>query len=253
MKQQPLISGIFTIAILCSCYPSQKALINKSGSFNNKSTVVDVETIKLSEELENIATDTDSYSDWSNAQNDSSNIDEGYLIIPEKFKKCLEAANSPKTINDLKYGISLDSYKFEKKTQAKLGFLGFGNVELEDKETAIVVEYKQAGTQVCNNMQLFYGVGARILMKVQSKKRNARVDTPQQISASITYGDANVSYSVKTFGIVGPGVSRLIKSGTMSENTYTDFLNEISALIIDSYQNSSSFTITPQPLFLKQQ
>ena len=149
--------------------------------------------------------------------------------------------------------MSLDAYKFDKNNQAKLGFLGFGNINIEDNETVIVVEYKQTGTQICDNLQLFYGVGARIMMQIKSKKTNAKVNTPQQISASVTFGRADVLFSVKTFGITGPGVARLIKSGTMTENTYVEFLNEISTLIVDSYSDSTKFEITPQPLFLKQQ
>lgn len=177
----------------------------------------------------------------------------GYIEIPNEFKQCIDSSTSPKNIRDLKYGLTLDAYKFDKDDQAKLGFLGFGNVNIENKETIIVVEYKQTGTQLCNNYQLFYGIGARLMMHIKKTKRSAKINTPQQISASVIFGKADVIFSVKTFGITGPGVARLVKSGTMTENTYTEFLNEISSLIVDAYSDTTKFIIAPQPLFLKQE
>jgi len=177
----------------------------------------------------------------------------GYITIPIEFRKCMDSSNVPKRIRDLKYGLTLDAYSFNKESQAKLGFLGFGNVDIGSKETVIVVEYEQTGTQRCHDLQLFYGVGARLMMHIKSSSKDARINTPQQISASVTFGKADVIFSIKTFGITGPGVARLVKSGTMTENTYTEFLNDISSLIVDAYGDSTKFTIEPQPLFLKQE
>jgi hypothetical protein len=214
---------------------------------------LNADSIKLEPELEQALQIFNKSSDQKGLVAADSLFNDGYIEIPERFKKCLDSSTAPKGIRDLKYGMSLDAYKFDKSNQAKLGFLGFGNVDIEDNETVIVVEYKQTGTQRCDNLQLFYGVGARIMMQIKSKKRNAKVNTPQQISASVTFGRADVLFSVKTFGITGPGVARLIKSGTMTENTYVEFLNEISTLIVDAYSDTTKFEITPQPLFLKQQ
>jgi len=214
---------------------------------------INVDSIKLDSDLEQALQLFKLNSDQKGLVSTDSIPGDGYIEIPERFKHCLDSSTAPKGIRDLKYGMSLDAYKFDKDNQAKLGFLGFGNIEIEDKETVIVVEYKQTGTQRCDNFQLFYGVGARIMMQIKSKKRNAKVNTPQQISASVTFGRADVLFSVKTFGITGPGVARLIKSGTMTENTYVEFLNEISTLIVDAYSDTTKFEITPQPLFLKQQ
>lgn len=94
----------------------------------------------------------------------------GDFKIPPELMKCLSSDTAPRTIQDLTDGISLDSYRFEKENQATLGILGFGNVEIGNKETVIVVEYKQSGSQYCNNNQLFYGVGARMLLHVKNKK-----------------------------------------------------------------------------------
>lgn len=212
-----------------------------------------VDSIRLEPELEQALQTYKSNSDQKGLVATDSLFNDGYIEIPERFKKCLDDSTAPRGIRDLKYGMSLDAYKFDKNSQAKLGFLGFGNVDIEDNETVIVVEYKQTGTQRCDNLQLFYGVGARIMMHIKNKKRNAKVNTPQQISASVTFGRADVLFSVKTFGITGPGVARLIKSGTMTENTYVEFLNEISSLIVDAYSDTTKFEIAPQPLFLKQQ
>jgi hypothetical protein len=213
---------------------------------------INVDSIKLEPELEQVIQLFNKNSNQMGIVSEDSLFNDGYIEIPERFKRCLDSSTAPKGIRDLKYGMSLDAYKFDKNNQVKLGFLGFGNTDIEDNETVIVVEYKQTGTQRCDNLQLFYGVGARIMMHIKSKKRNAKVNTPQQISASVTFGRADVLFSVKTFGITGPGVARLIKSGTMTENTYVEFLNEISSLIVDSYSDTTRFEITPQPLFLKQ-
>lgn len=183
---------------------------------------------------------------------DPTKLDDGYIKIPEEFKKCIDSTNAPKTIQDLKSGLTLDAYRFDKDNQAKLGFLGFGNVEIKKKESVIVVEYKQTGTQRCDDFNLFYGIGARLMMHIRENKRSAKVNTPQQISASVIFGKADVTFSVKTFGITGPGVSRLVKAGTLNENTYIEFLNEISNLIVDIYKQESVFEVEPQPLFLKQ-
>ena len=167
-------------------------------------------------------------------------------------KKCIDSSNAPKTIRDLTRGLTLDSYRFDKENQAKLGFLGFGNVEIKNKETVIVVEYKQTGTQRCDDFNLFYGIGARLMMHIRENKRSAKVNTPQQISASVVFGKADVTFSIKTFGITGPGVSQLVKAGTLNEDTYIEFLNQISNLIVDIYKQEPAFIVDPQPLFLKQ-
>jgi hypothetical protein len=183
---------------------------------------------------------------------DPTKLNGGYLKIPEEFKKCIDSLNAPKTIKDLTRGLTLDSYRFDKENQAKLGFLGFGNVEIMDKETVIVVEYKQTGTQRCDDFNLFYGIGARLMMHIRENKRSAKVNTPQQISASVVFGKADVTFSIKTFGITGPGVAQLVKAGTLNEDTYIEFLNQISNLIVDIYKQESAFIVDPQPLFLKQ-
>ncbi|WP_276366240.1 hypothetical protein [Chryseolinea sp. H1M3-3] len=170
--------------------------------------------------------------------------------IPEEFLACLPTA--PTRIQDLKDGVILDAYEFKRGDEAKLGFLGFLNVEIADDEKITVVEFSQTGSQVCNGNQLKYGIGARMMMRVRSKKRSAKLNTPQQITASVIFGKAEVTYSLKTFGVSGPGVGNLVKLGTLTENTYQEFMQGISDLIVDAYNNNSAFVINPQPLFLNQ-
>lgn len=158
----------------------------------------------------------------------------------------------PSTIRDLKDGISLQAYDFKKGDEYSLGLMGFFNVSLQTDERITVVEFSQTGSSVCDNKTLSYGIGARLLLQVIKKKKNAKLETPQRITASVIFDRAEVKYSIKTFGITGPKTAPLIKSGTLSENTYNDFINAIADLIVDAYKPNSEYIITPQYLPLKQ-
>lgn len=250
MKTTSILLIAMIVMLFCGC---DNGASNQNNTNSKDFYSLDVDSIKLEPELEQAVNIYKSKTNLKGLEMSDTLFNDGYIEIPDRFKKCLSDSTKPKGVRDLRYGMSLDAYTFNKNNQAKLGFLGFGNVEIEDNETVIVVEYKQTGTQKCDNLQLFYGVGARIMMQIKNKKRNAKINTPQQISASVTFGIADVLFSVKTFGITGPGVARLVKSGTMTENTYTEFLNEISSLIVDAYSDTTKFEIAPQPLFLKQQ
>jgi len=161
--------------------------------------------------------------------------------------------NRPRTINDLTDGVLIDAYSFEKGGEITLGLLGFANVKLTNKQKVLVVEYSQEGTQYCTGNLYKYGIGARLMMKVIASKRNAKLNTPQQITASVIFDRAEVTYSLQTFGITGPGVSKLNKSGTLSETTYQDFLQGISDLIVEMYKADSNLNVVPQLLPMKNQ
>ena len=79
----------------------------------------------------------------------------------------------PKTIRDLTDGVLIDAYSFDKGDEKKLGLFGFFNIELSDKQKVIIVEYSQEGTQYCDSKPIKYGIGARLMMKVNKSKRNA--------------------------------------------------------------------------------
>ncbi|WP_422105066.1 hypothetical protein [Winogradskyella sp.] len=89
------------------------------------------------------------------------------------------------------------------------------------------------------------------MMKITKSDKKAKLNTPQQITASVIFGRAEVTYSLKTFGIVGPGISKLSKTGALTEDTYQAFIQEISNLIVEMYKENSSFIVTPQPLPFK--
>lgn len=168
--------------------------------------------------------------------------------IDSKKLECIK--KGPKNIHDLNDGLLFDAYEFTKEDKGKLGFLGFANINFNNFDKIIVVEYSQTGSYTCEGERLKFGVGARMLMKIKKTGFGAKLDSPYQIAASVIYGKANVSFSVKTFGIVGPGVERLIKSGSLQEDTYTRFVNDIANLIVEAYQDNGKLTVTPQPLFL---
>ena len=168
--------------------------------------------------------------------------------INKKKLDCMEKA--PKSIHDLKDGLLFESYSFTNNDSIKLNLLGFSNVDFKKIDKVIVVEYSQTGSIICDNEKLKFGIGARMMMKIKKTGFNAKLDSPYQVSASVIFGKANVTFSVITFGIVGPGTKSLIKSGSLTEDTYTQFINTIANLIVDAYKENSDIVITPQPLFL---
>lgn len=158
----------------------------------------------------------------------------------------------PASIRDLKDGISLQAYEFQKGDEAKLSLMGFGNVSLQKDSKITIVEFSQTGSSKCDDKTLSYGIGARLMLEIIKKKKDAKLLTPQQITASVIFGRAEVKYNVITFGITGPKTANLIKSGTLSENTYNDFINAIADIIIDAYKDEAGYIITPQYLPLRQ-
>jgi hypothetical protein len=257
MKQQNLLILLFLIFTISSCKNEEKketfeteesteeVFIDYNENFQSIYTVKDIGDLDLKmsdKEIESFGKKLATLdSIGSNLKNDNLKG----LIKNECWN------NRPKTIRDLTDGVLIDAYSFEKGDEKKLGILGFFNVELTDKQKVIVVEYSQEGTQYCDNKPNKYGIGARLMMKVTKSKRNAKLNTPQQITASVIFGRAEVTYSLRTFGITGSGIGKLNKTGSLSEDTYQEFIQEISNLIVEMYKKESSFIVVPQPLPLK--
>lgn len=189
---------------------------------------------------------------FSNAY--KTNADKTTTLVPSDIPDILPPdcwIDRPKTIQELTDGVLIYSYSFDKDDQAKLGLLGFLNVDITNKQKVMIVEYSQSGSQYCNDKKLKYGVGARLMMKITNYKNNARLNTPQQVTASVIFGRAEVTYSLQTFGITGAGIAQLNKTGSLTENTYPEFRENISELIQDIYSEDSSYIITPQLLPLQ--
>jgi len=145
------------------------------------------------------------------------------------------ANQGPKTIQDLKDGVIIDAYDFLDGDEKALGLLGFFNIDIKKHERVTIIEYVQKGSILCKNKKKSYGIGARLMMRVTSHKRKAKLDTPQQITASVIFGQATVKFSMHTFGITGPGVANLNKVGSITENTYSSFVTGISSLLEEFY------------------
>lgn len=156
--------------------------------------------------------------------------------------------NAPKAIQDLRDGVVIDAYDFFDGDEKTLGLFGFFNVDIKKQERVTVIEYLQKGSVPCNNKTNQYGIGARLMMRVISHTRKARLDTPQQITASVIFGQATVKFSMHTLGITGPGVAHLNMSGSVTENTYSSFISSISDLLRQAYDGTEQFIICPQPL-----
>ena len=157
-------------------------------------------------------------------------------------------AIAPKTIQDLQDGVIIDAYDFFDGDEKALGLLGFLNIDIKKQERITVIEYLQKGSSTCHDKIKHYGIGARLMMKVISHTKKARLETPQQITASVIFGQATVKYSMHTLGITGPGVAHLNMSGSVTENTYSSFISSISNLLKEAYDGTGQFIICPQPL-----
>ncbi|MDT0606339.1 hypothetical protein [Croceitalea rosinachiae] len=164
----------------------------------------------------------------------------------ESMYNCL--ASAPSGIQDLKDGVVIDAYDFFDGDEKALSLLGFLNVDIKKQERITVIEYLQKGSVYCNGKRKKYGIGARLMMRVTSHKRKAKLDTPQQITASVIFGQATVKFSMHTFGITGPGVANLNRVGSITENTYSSFISGISDLLADAYKGSNQYIIAPQLL-----
>ena len=157
-------------------------------------------------------------------------------------------SQKPTTIEDLTEGLSLTTHLFNKDNQSAISLFGFGNINIGKNQQVIIVEYFQTGNHFCQENTTRYGIGARMMIKATQKKRSAKLNTPQQISASITFEYAEAEFNIKTVGITGPGTTKLIQAGKLSEDTYSKFLNSISNLILDAYEAKGDYRITPQKM-----
>lgn len=170
------------------------------------------------------------------------------IKIPVEFQDCWPAR--PTKLNQMTDGLELTAREFTSENQTGLAVLGFGG-KIEKNEKVIVIQFFQKGSQICNNNILKWGFGARLKMHVKSNRKRAKLNTPQQLTASVMFGLAEVTYEMKTYGIVGPGTANLVKLGAVTENTYQDFLKGVADLLVNIYNNQSDYIITPQPLFLE--
>lgn len=154
----------------------------------------------------------------------------------------------PTSILDLKDGVLIDAYDFVDGDEKALNILGFFNVDIKKQERVTVVEYLQKGSIICEGKVSKYAIGARLMMRVTSHKKKAKLDTPQQITASVIFGKATVKFSMHTFGITGPGVADLNRVGSITENTYSSFISGISDLLAKAYDGNKQYIILPQKL-----
>lgn len=158
--------------------------------------------------------------------------------------------NAPKTILDLNDGIRFHSYELNSNDSTILNLIGFSNVNFKRNTKLVVVEFSQTGSFNCHKEKHTFGIGARMLLKIKVKGFGigVKLDSPFQIAASMIYGKVSVSYSVVTFGIVGAQTTKLLKTGNLSEDTYSNFVTDISEIINLAYQKDSGISIKPQPM-----
>ncbi|WP_281989346.1 hypothetical protein [Aquimarina aggregata] len=223
---------------------SEEVLINVDENFTSKYSPKAAASIMLAMDSLSLVDFSSNYAKIDVAKEDTWSTFNDAIVNNATIP--IECWNSrPKKIEELTDGVLLDAYSFERGDEVKLGLLGFLNVNLSKKQKAIVVEFSQKGTQYCSGKTYKYFVGARLMMKITRSKNNAKLNTPQQVTASVIFGRAEVIYSLKTFGIVGPGIAELNKVGSLSEDTYQGFMQAISKLIVDMYKEKSDFIITP--------
>jgi hypothetical protein len=156
----------------------------------------------------------------------------------------------PKSIHELTEGLKFESYEFNTRNFANLSLLGFTTNGLEKNMKVIVTEYMQTCKVHYKGNNYIYGIGARMMMRISKSSFRAKVDSPQQVTASVVFGRATVKYNLLTIGIVGPGTESLLRSGALTEDTYTNFILAVSKLIVDAYKDTSTYIITPQLLII---
>jgi hypothetical protein len=154
----------------------------------------------------------------------------------------------PKTIEELNSGMLFDSYEFKTNDKQKLGLLGFFNVNIDNYKKVIVTEYLQYGTKFFSGEELKFAIGARMMLRVDSYSLGAKLNSPQQITASVIFGKASVSFSIATLGITGPCVAGLVKAGKLNDDSYSNFIKDVSVLIANAYKKNSNCIINPQPI-----
>jgi hypothetical protein len=171
-------------------------------------------------------------------------------LIPSNnlVKDCFCEDHRPTGIHELKDGVLIDAYDFVDGDEKALNILGFFNVDIKKQERVTVVEYLQKGSTKCEGKVNKFAIGARLMMRVTSHKKNAMLETPQQITASVIFGKATVKFSMHTFGITGPGVADLNRVGSITENTYSSFISGISDLLSKAYEGNNQYIILPQEI-----
>lgn len=106
------------------------------------------EMLKIADSYSNVLkhTDIDNKGVFVDFDEGDNTIVPSFPDVPAKFVNCMSKA--PKSIKDLKDGVIIETYEFEKGDEEKLGLLGFFNLEFGEREKVTVVEF-------CNMDQYF--------------------------------------------------------------------------------------------------
>ncbi len=197
--------------------------------------------------------DHETLGDASSEANDPNyfRIDPNNPHKPNSNSDC--QATRPSSINDLTEGLRLRTHNFNRDNQIGLGLFGFGHVNIGKKEKVVLVEYLQTGKHFCKNETTRYGIGARMMMKITTKSKQAKLNTPQQISASVTFGYCSVVYELDLVGISGEATSNFIKmGGNLDGDTYNEFIDSVTDIVSAAYNNEERYVIDPQKLIESQ-
>ena len=163
---------------------------------------------------------------------------------------CLDPANAPnwEQLNN----VSMRSYYFNKKNKGGLKLLGFGGFDISKNQVVCVVEYSQKKIIPCDDDYLTWGFGIRMMMHIKKADKNAKLDSPTKIAASVTFGYASASYSVQTFGVAGPGIADFIEAGDdMTSNTYSRFISLTANFVREIYGEQNNYNITPELILIE--
>ncbi len=170
------------------------------------------------------------------------------IKLSNELSKCLDKI--PSDIHGLKDGMMFRFFELKVGQEAVLGALGF-KLNIGSVKKAMIVEIFQTGSHNCDEKIYNYGVGARFFLQVKSKKFGAKLDSPQQITASVIFGKASVTYEWRTFGLTGAGIEPYIGgTGELNENSYNNFVHGMHKIFADAYKNDKKIIVFPQPILI---
>lgn len=155
----------------------------------------------------------------------------------------------PTSMNDLTGGLEKNFYKYSSSSNINLKILGWGGGELGKKELLIMTDFVQYKRVICSDGETrFYGVGARLFLHIKSRKRKVNL-TLSQLAANVELNRAEVTYKIKTIGIVGDKVLDVLPTGSKFDvDNYAKVVAAIDNIIKLAKDNTEGVIIEPQLL-----
>tara|TARA_R110001599_G_scaffold331474_1_gene546276 strand:+ start:759 stop:1613 length:855 start_codon:yes stop_codon:yes gene_type:complete len=271
MNSRLLIIPVLALLLICSCAPENKEAgtsedeaiptelyqeIQFVENSNENNLLLNSQTLRNHLLKAPSNTDFDITKLWTDGtigtNNSESGVNENYLLLNELDldNSCISPEAAPEWRLCTDTGMQV--YYFNKSSKTHLKLLGFGGINLKGNEIVCIAEYSQRVSIPCaDNNDVTWGFGIRMMMHVKSSEKGAKLDNPSKIAASVTFGYASVSYSIKTFGVAGPGIADFIDADDMTTNSYGRFTGLIAKFIREIYSTSNTYDIDPRVMLVE--